>query len=205
MSRYEEWRRPVDDFFARATGPEGPPAAHLSPSGAFSLEVSAYASGPDTWNYSRGVVRRTSDHAVVADIKRNFDWLWHAWVPHRNGHEYLLCGEEYQGYNVIELESGRNRTHFPDEAFDGAGFCWMEVQPSPDGLTLAVTGCYWASPSELVFLDFADPASLPLKELARIGDLRETVGWVDDNTFAYSSVQATSEQAKAWERIRASG
>jgi len=203
-SRYEERRRHIDRVFIGQSPLEGSAETHVSPSGEYSLEVSVYSSGPRTWDYSRGVVRRTSDHAVVADVKRNYGSFWHAWVSHPNGNEYLLCGEDYQGYNVIELQSGQNRVHFPAEAYNGTGFCWVVVHPSPDGLTLAVDGCYWACPYELVFFDFAEPMALPLKELARIDDFEETVGWDAANAFSYLSGEDSGKQSVTWERVRAS-
>lgn len=198
--RYEEWRQRIDSVFADKSPIDGSVEVHTSPSGQFSLEVSVYSTGPDTWNYSRGVVRRATDQVTIADIKRNYGTFWHAWVKHQNGNEYLLCGEDYQGYNIIELQSGRNEVYFPEEAFNGSGFCWVVVHPSPDGLTLAVDGCYWACPYELVFFDFKSPMDLPLTELARIDDFEETEGWNANNTFAYLRSEESGSQEAAWER-----
>jgi hypothetical protein len=56
----------------------------------------------------------------------------------------------------------------------------VAVYPSPDGLVLAVDGCYWACPYEIVFFDFANPASLPLPEIDRCEEVTDPViGWVD--------------------------
>lgn len=198
--QYRERRDLIESAFAEMSPVEGSTQIHASPTGLYSLEVSAYTSGPGTWNYSRGVVRRTSDLAVVADIKRNYGSFWFAWVSHKNGNEYLLCGEDYQGYNVVELHSGRNHFHFPDEAFNGNGFCWAVVHPSPDGLTLAVDGCYWACPYELVFFDFSNPMDVPLSELARIDDFEDTAGWKSSNAFEYLSSEESGREHRTWER-----
>lgn len=198
--RYKAWRQEVENAFANATSVDGSGESHLSPSGSYVLETSAYSTGPNTWNYSRGIVRRASDRSVVADIKRNYGSFWHAWVIHPNGNEYLLCGEDYQGYNVIELPSGRNQIHFPEEGFSGAGFCWVVVHPSPDGLTLAVDGCYWACPYELVFYDFSEPMMLPLRELMRIEDFEDTVGWDGADTFAYHRSEESNKLLAQWVR-----
>lgn len=198
--RYEIWRREIENKFAKKSLVEDSIKTYISPSGKFSLEASVYSSGPCTWNYSRGIVRRVSDRHIIADVKRNYVSFWHAWVPHQNGNEYLLCGEDYQGYNIIELTSGRNQLHFPEEAFDGQGFCWAGADVSPDGLTLAVIGCYWANQDELVFFDFTDPASIPLKELARIRDFDGPEGWKTNDSFAYTQSEESGREPATWER-----
>jgi len=197
---YKEWRDRIESAFAEMSPLEGSKELHISPSGQFSLEISAYTSDQHTWEYSRGVVRRTSDLTVVADVKRNYGSFWHAWVPHMNGNEYLLCGEDYQGYNVVELQSGRNHVCFPEEAFSGGGFCWAAVHPSLGGLTLAVDGCYWACPYDLVFFDFSNPMEVPLLELARIGDFEDTIGWKSPTAFEYLCSEESGKKHRIWER-----
>lgn len=71
-------------------------------------------------------------------------------------------------------------------ALQGWGFCWANVLPSPDGMTLAVEGCYWACPYDLVFYDFSQPDCLPLPELRRFEGLERVIGWENANTFAFT-------------------
>lgn len=123
---------------------------------------------------------------VIADVRRNYGIFWHEWCEYSNGFEYLLCGEDYQGYNVINLDRQTNNSFFPDSAYEGHGFCWAKVFASPGGNFLAVDGCYWACPYELVLYDFTEPDLLPLKELTRIDDLRDSEGWINENTFLIS-------------------
>src|SRR5262249_37605987 len=139
--------------------------------------------GPNTWNVSRGIVVRTHDGQAIADVKRNYGSFWYGWVHHPNGDDYLLCGEDYQGYSVINLTTGKSNVYFPDTGCGGSGFCWTAVYPSPDCLMLAVEGCYWACPYEVVFYDFRHPERLPLPELGRIDNLDTCQGWSDNETF----------------------
>ena len=133
--------------------------------------------------YSRGIITRISDASEIADVKRNAGTFWHNWLSHSNGSDYLLCGEDYQGYTIVNLTNSKTRNHFPAEALKGNGFCWANVIPSPDTLLLAVEGCIWAHPYDLVFYDFANPDVLPLKEIGRIKDYRQADGWLDNDTF----------------------
>jgi predicted protein tyrosine phosphatase len=157
----------------------------VSPSGKYFLTTSVWTGNDSRWHYSRGLVSRASDEATVTDIKRNHGLFWHCWVV-QGAREYLLCGEDYQGYNVIELESGLNTFTFPPEAYDGRGFCWTAVRPSPDGKTLAVDGCYWACEAELVLIDFSDPMGSPLPEKRRFDHLKTMGDWLNNDAIEFS-------------------
>lgn len=132
-------------------------------------------------------------HILLDDVRRNYGLFWFAWVT-RDGLDYLLCGEDYQGYNVIDLAGGRNVLTFPEAAYKGGGFCWTAVHPSPSGRTLAVEGCYWACPYELVFYDLPEPTRSPLPELGRVQDLYDIKGWTGEHQFLY---RAGEEQIEA--------
>jgi hypothetical protein len=183
--RYKEKRKHIEKFVVARNLSSDPPETFRSPSGNYELTTSRYSTGPSTWQYSRGVAKHLADGKTIADIKRNYGHFWHAWALHPNGAEYLLCGEDYQGYSVINLGTGVTHRYFPAEGFDGFGFCWTAVHPSPDGLTLAVEGCIWGGPYEVLFLDFSNPESPPFTELARLGDLDEATGWEPDGTFVF--------------------
>lgn len=168
--KYIENRKAFEAHFSTYTEIEDSREEFLSPSSLYKLQVSAYGPGQQpAWRYSRGVVSRQSDGHIIADVKRNIGHFWHAWVEHPNGNEYLLCGEDYQGYSVVNLSSTSYQTYFPEEGHKGFGFCWTAVYPSPDKLTLAINGCYWGGPTEIVFYDFRTPDFLPYKELGREG------------------------------------
>ncbi|MHC4478215.1 MAG: hypothetical protein ACYTEL_21465 [Planctomycetota bacterium] len=51
---------------------------------------------------------------------------------------------------------------------------------------LAVDGCYWACPYDLVFYDFRNPDILPLDEIKRIASLDDCERWKDNDTFVMS-------------------
>ncbi len=185
--RYLENRKAMEPFFVPESKIADSGKTVISPSGRYELEVYRYATGPGTWDYSRGIVKRLSDNKVIADVRRNYGHFWHAWVEHPNGNEYLLCGEDYQGYSVVNLTEETYNVFFPESGYKGFGFCWVNVYPSPDGLVLAVDGCYWACPYEVVFFDFSNPAVLPLPEIERCNGVTDPViGWVDNDTFAFS-------------------
>lgn len=166
-------------------GIKGESTTHLSPCGKYKLEVIPYATRPGCWGYTMGVVT-TVEGRGIAEVRRNYSAFPFAWVPnHENGHSYLVCGENYQGYTVIELDTRGRRDYLPREAKVGFGFCWATINPSPDGKHLAVEGCYWACPYETRIYDFTDPLHevLLLKEHDDPSRYDEFVQWIDNRTY----------------------
>jgi hypothetical protein len=198
-SRYFAWRAEIEARFSTMRALDDEAEISRSPSGRYFLRITEYTAGPGTWNYSRGVVFREGSSIAVVDVRRNYGMFWHTWVQ-RNGREYLLCGEDYQGYNVIDLDAGTNTLTFPPEAYKGMGFCWGAVHPSPNGDTLAVDGCFWACPYELVIVDFTHPDQSPLPELARFDDLNEVKGWVNDREIRFTAGEEEPRETRSWRR-----
>jgi hypothetical protein len=182
---YEERRSRFLEVFAQTICDETSVQISLSPSGRYRLEIARHEQPDNRWDYSRGVVTDLRTERTVADIRRNYGHFWHAWVLKGDGSEYLLCGEDYQGYNVIDLATGANRIEFGESGYKGWGFCWAAAQPSPDGRILVVEGCHWACPYELVFFDFRDPSTLPLPELFRVSEDNAPGQWVGNGEYHY--------------------
>jgi len=115
---------------------------------------------------TRGLVYKGD--RVIADIKRNYAAFPYTFIRHSNGNKYLVCGEDYQGYTVVNLTLEKTYNYVPKEAEKGAGFCWVQHKYfEGENDTLEVEGCYWAFPYEVVTYDFNDPDTLPYKELSR--------------------------------------
>lgn len=199
---YTEWRARIEERFASMEPVPGSLERHISPTGKYVLEVCEYSAGEATWSYSQGLVRRSEDSSVIAEVLRNYGIFWFSWVQY-SGEEFLLCAEDYQGYNVINLRTGQNQLTFPNEAFDGGGYCWAAAHPSPDGRIIAVEGCYWACPYALTLYDFTDPMRSPLPQLARYEDLDEVKGWVSLQEFAFTIGEGAERKALLWRRNEA--
>ncbi len=176
-------RKEIESRFKWYHRDKGERDEFVSPSGNFRLTIDSYSTGKNTWAYTRGRVRPVGSRKLIADIKRNFSHFWYSWIRHSNGNEYLLCGEDYQGQTVVNLTRGTTNNFFPDSGYEGHGFCWTAAFPSPDSKIIAVDGCYWACPYEIVFFDFTNPDELPYKEYLRVSDQVGCVGWLDDDHF----------------------
>ena len=183
---YKRWRQRIESHFQESRRDPQSQDVVLSPSGNFQLTIDSYSTGEHSWAYTRGRVRSTGNSEIIADIKRNYSHFWFAWVHHRNGFEYLLCGEDYQGQSIVNLNKGETYNHFPESGYNGGGFCWAAAHASPNSTVLAVEGCYWGGINEIVFFDFTDPEDLPYRELLRVGDTMSCESWLDDGSFKLS-------------------
>ena len=138
----------------------GSPREVLSPSGRFKLVLRHYGTKAGCWDYSRGTVWSVDalDGEPVADVKRNYSSFPFAWVEdHPNGHSYLVCGADYQGQTVVELDTRTRLDHLPEDAKDGVGFCWIDYEFHAPTQMLIANGCIWACPYETRFYDFRTP------------------------------------------------
>jgi hypothetical protein len=135
---------------------EGSLKEFQSPSGRYRLELRQYSQGEGYWSYSEGSVFKGDQ--LIGVVQRNYGSFPTEWVEgHPNGHDYLVCGEDYQGQTVIELDTGNRRDYLPEEAEDGFGFCWADAKWVPEHQVLLVDGCIWACPYEHHLYDFSDP------------------------------------------------
>jgi hypothetical protein len=127
----------------------------FSPSGKYRLVITRHLTKSDCCNYSRGRVYEYD--RLIADVHRNYYSFPFAWVEeHPNtGYDYLLCGEDYQGYTVIELNTGERRDHQ-----DKQGWCWAEINAEEKNI-FTTLGCIWGGSFEFRVYDFTHPLEQP--------------------------------------------
>lgn len=134
------------------------PKEHLSPSGKYKLVVTSHETSPGCWSYSKGKVFQADSDEPIAEVRRNYGAFPFLFLEdHMDGHEYLICGEDYQGQTFVQLDTGKLVSDRSFGAERGFGFCWASYRLLGDGKTLLVDGCYWACPYELKFFDVSDP------------------------------------------------
>lgn len=132
----------------------------------YRLIVSSYKTEKNYGDFSKGEV--FCGDKLIATIKRNYADFWYYFIINhpKTGHDYLLCGEDYQGYNIINLTTGENRVYIPKAALDGCGWCIINVDSFDfETCKLTIDGCVWACPYETITFDFSNPDVLPLPVL----------------------------------------
>jgi|NOAtaT_7_FD_contig_31_675860_length_1105_multi_3_in_0_out_0_1 hypothetical protein len=159
LEKYKEWQEGKASVFEEIEKELENEA--LSPCGKYKLTIYKYVTGPNTWTYTEGIVTRLSDNKEIVSVKRNYSSFYHFFFD-----KYLIAGEDYQGYTVVNLETETSNVYFPEAAFKGHGFCWAAIYGVVNN-KLIVEGCYWGGPYEVVIYDFSNPEVLPLTELNR--------------------------------------
>lgn len=127
-------------------------------SGRYKLVRTPYSTKAGSWNYTQGLVYRVGSDEPITEVQRNYSSFPYLFVEnHPNGHDYLICGENYQGQTVIELDTGKRLDYLPSAAQKGVGFCWVYYEFDKQLQMLVVDGCIWACPNEYRFFDFSNP------------------------------------------------
>ena len=146
------------DFFVPENANLACRREYLSDSGTYKIVITPYETKEGCWNYTQGLVFRVGSDAPIADVRRNYSSFPYSFVEdHPNGHPYLICGADYQGQTVIELDTGARRDFVPEAAEDGCGFCWVDYRFDAQSTILVVAGCLWGAPYEYRFYDFSKP------------------------------------------------
>jgi hypothetical protein len=123
---------------------------HGSPTGRYALMVDSFASGPGSWDVTRGTVHEGD--RFVAVVLRNYHGFPFAFIEGHAKGDFLVCGEHYMHQTVVDLADGKLWS-----GSGGDGFCWGEYRYHPEAQVMVVNGCYWACNGEYKFFDFSDP------------------------------------------------
>ena len=145
----------------------------VSPCNNYSLTIYEYQTAPKCWSFLNIVVKSLINNQVITEVKRNYSNFYYYFY-----NNYLIIGEDYQGYSVINLANQTVNVYFPDEGYKGFGFCWSNIVGVYNN-KLIVEGCYWGASYDCVVYDITNIEQLPLPELNRI----DCNGWVtlEDN------------------------
>lgn len=165
-----------EDFFKPENEQPGK-KVELSPNDKYKLIITNFSTQKGCWSYSQGQVFKIGEDKPIAVVRRNYHAFPFLFIEnHPNGHDYLVCGEDYQGQTVIELDTGKRLDHLSKGTDKGMGFCWVDYHFNIENKILVVDGCIWACPYEFRFYDFSDPM-LGWTELVFDGDVK----YIDDD------------------------
>lgn len=136
---------------------EGSEREVLSPSGKYKLLVTRFQPPNGGWQCARGEVFEQGKDQPITVVNRNYSAFPFEWIEDHPLGSFFVCGEDYQGQTVIQLDTGERRDFLPKEASEGFGFCWASYEYDPKTQFLFVEGCYWACPYEWRLYDFSNP------------------------------------------------
>ena len=185
---YKTHRRKVETIFQKGKYLHDKKKIYPSETGKYKIEILpvVFRHGDRYFAYTLAKIKK--GNKVIANIKRNGEKFPFLFVEdHIDGHDYLLCAEDYQSQTIFRLDTG-DRTEFVSEkAKREMEFSWQRFHLSPDGETLAIEGSVKTKHKELAeyrecrFFSFKDPMILPYYEK---GDritcpYEDIIGWED--------------------------
>jgi len=160
-----------------------------SPSGKYILKITPCTFDLHrNWAYTVGDVfsKTMGGEIQIAQVLRDHNvFPFEFCEDHPDGHDYLLCGEDYQGLTVIRLDIGDRVDYIEKEAESNHGFSWSDCKVSPDKTRIAIEGGYWAQGFEVHVLDFRTPFDVPYvrvgKDFVQYHD--KLIGWKGNEDF----------------------
>lgn len=102
--------------------------------------------------------------------------------------EWVYFHTGYSTQHFINLVTGASYT-----TGTPGGFCWADTAVSPDGMTIAVNGCYWACNYEIKFFDLSQLES-EIPELPQLESGMPELSIVDPDPDFYMSVGYALEE-----------
>lgn len=103
------------------------------------------------------------DNKLIGEIYRNYSPYPQTFIRHRNGKLYFICGFDYQGYTIVNIDDEIINHYLPEGATKGCGWCpteWRDYSSKTD--TIIAEGCYWGGSFDRREYDFSNPDVLPL-------------------------------------------
>jgi len=160
---------------------------HLSNSEKYKLVITGYNSKPGCWSVTLGQVFNIDGKSIDRIYRNHGSFPYEFIENHSNGHDYLICGEHYQGQTIIELDTGKRFDNIPGITNnEWGGFCWTGIKASPNKKFILVNGCYWGASYQYKLYDFSNPLS-GVKSFKDINseDIQEA-NWLDDSSCLLS-------------------
>ena len=175
----------------------------LSPNNKYLLTITPIAFEEDErlWAYTLGKVYKKNKNktgSLIVNIHRNSEKFPYTFIEkHPDGHDYFICGEDFQGQTIVQLDTGKRTDFIGEKASRNMEFCWQKFHLSPNKKILAVEGFSKNKPKDIIeyrsvrFFNFENPFELPYEEIGnRISFAYDSaIGWEDDTHFTVSVIE----------------
>lgn len=143
------------------------------------------------WIISKIYVHHLENQKVIFEYLTNHDDDFHTWIC-KNGNDYLLFPEVQGGQSILDISEQKLYSFYSEDD----PFIWVDIFISPDKTKLAVMGCYWACPTELVIYDCNDLTNLPYVPIYRqlLENNFEIEGWIDEKTIKITDKKSKKDK-----------
>jgi len=174
----------------------------VSPKGKYVLTITPVAFKEDKrfWAFTIGKIYKKDKNMtgkLITTIHRNSEKFPFIFVEDQDGHDYFVCGEDYQGQTIVQLDTGEQIDFIGEKAKRNMEFCQQKFHLSPNKKIIAIEGHARNKPNDVTefrsirFYNFDAPMKLPLEETGnRISfHYNEGIGWEDDNHFVVAVIE----------------
>jgi len=112
-------------------------------------------------NITKATIYNRMDKNLI-ELKRNYSNFPFTCIRHSNAFYYLICGEEYQGFTVLNLETFKKNNHTSLSCYKRKGFCPYEWTYEKINNMLYVVGCDYFGEEKNLSYDFEFPDAIKL-------------------------------------------
>lgn len=197
---YEERRNKVTKAITSGKPVKAKREKRDSPSGKYSIHLTPYrVKDPACPYYCVVELQKNGDGEILGKIVRNEADFPFVFVENwKDGKDYLICAEDYQGFTVINITDKKKYDYIAEKSKRGLAMHITDFYISPDKECLAVEGHIRSKPSDVVETDEVhffrignNITEIPYKEV----DKRITfaydkvVGWETKDRFIISRIE----------------
>jgi hypothetical protein len=140
--------------------------------------LETYKTNKGAWDFSKAIVKK--DDVIIAEVIRNYPCFPFLLFKHDNGNRYMVCGEDYQGITLVNIETGEVKSVVPETWEYGANLCFTEFQSYFDNELIA-QACIWGGDYQQIVFDVSDIENLPWKIKSRHSEEPETYDEEDED------------------------
>lgn len=164
MNDIEEVRRDIIEYYDPESYISGSDDYSLSVHGIYYYETELYTQTDirRNWIITKIKIGLLEKQEFFFEYFSDSDNICSAWL-NLDHKDYLLFPEAQGGQSIFDIQNTRLYSFYSKQD----AFIWSYILPSPDNKRLAVIGCYWACPYELVIYDCSDLFNLPYRCIYR--------------------------------------
>jgi len=195
---YEDRRNKVIQAVSLGKPLKGKKETRNSPSGKYKLELMPYSVQDMRCPfYSVVEIVRISDGERMGKIIRNEADFPFLFVENRDGKDYLMCAEDYQGFTLINITDGKKYDYIPEKSKRELALRITDFHLTPNKECVAIEGFGKLKPSDIIesdeihFYKINDLTKLPYQEIdKRISFAYDKViGWETNERFIISRIE----------------
>jgi hypothetical protein len=161
--QYQQYRNSLDNFYQSKNWLN---TKIITLTSMFTLEIKYYQTSKYLPNITKGILHNGNGNKI--EIRRNYADFPYLFMEHINGNPYLICGEEYQGFTIINCLSFTKITHLSDKCYVRKGFSPYVWHYNDIDNLLYVDGCdYWGKEEHFMY-HFKNPELKKLRK-SRLG------------------------------------